>query len=81
MTAAIDTVLRRYFVVIAAVWTAAINLLIARTWTNVSLCCFGLSAILPFHFLPFSFSNTLSVVSSKKKPTHTLSLSLLLVKK
>ena len=37
-----------FFLVIAAVWTAAVDLLIASAWSNVSLC--DLSAILAFHF-------------------------------
>ena len=70
MIVAIDTFLWRYFVVIVAVWTTAIDLLIACAWSNVSLCYFGLSAILPFHFLPFSFSNTLSPLLALRKNPH-----------
>ena len=75
MIIAIDTFLQCYFIVIVAVWTTAIDLLIARAWSNVSLCCFGLSAIFPFHFPPFSFSNSLSLslLLALRKNPHTKS--------
>ena len=76
MTAAIDTFLRRFFLVIAAVCIAAIELLIAYIWSNVSLCCFGLSTILAFHFPHlFIFQCIPLFLALRKKPSLSLSLS------
>ena len=77
MTAAIDTFLRRFFLVIAAICIAAIELLIAYIWSNVSLCCFGLSTILAFHFPHlFIFQCIPLFLALRKKPSLSLSLSL-----
>ena len=76
MTAATDTFLRHFFLVIVMVWTAIIDLLVACVGFNVFLCCFGLSAILAYHFpLLFIFQGIPLLLALRKNP-HTLSLSL-----
>ena len=72
-TAAIYIFLRRFFLVIVAVLTAKIDLLIVCIWSNVSLHCFGLNAILAFHFPPFIFQYIPLLLALRKNP---LSLSL-----
>ena len=76
MLATIDTFLQRFFLVIVAVWTAAIDLLIANAWSSVSLC--DLSAIVAFHF-PYLFifqCIPLLLALRKKKPSLSFSPSL-----
>ena len=75
MLVAINTFLQRFFLVIAAVCTAAIDLLIASAWSNVSLC--DLRAILAFHFPHlFIFQCIPLLLALRKKKTLSLSLSL-----